>query len=704
MTPTGSGAPIRIGEFMLDPSLNELRHGASSLRLPAKQVELLLRLAAEPGRVVTRETLLDEVWERRLVNDEVLSRAVADLRQVLGDDARAPRYIETVPKRGYRLVAEVAPAAAAPADAAASTSRASRATASSRAVGVVVAAVVLLAASIAAWNGRSRVPEPRAVDPLTPANLLRARPFTTEPGRELFPRFTPDARWVIYTRAAADGDATQLRLRAIDGTEDRVLAAGEGDNFCGSVSPDGVHLVWLRARPGICEVVHRALLGGPARVLAGCAAGALASCPDWAPDGRSLVLGAGQNGVAGLREISFPTGAERVLTTPPAGSRDFLPRHAPDGAEIVFWRGDPWGRSLHRLARASGVSRPLRPESQLAFGHAFSAGGDLLLADDRFGQRALVRLALAPDARPELLGGNDARYPDLARDGSLVFEVARYDANLWRLDLDAVTHDAEPRRLTASTRYDSQPALSHDGRWLAFGSNRDGREAVYLMRSDGSQERKLPLDPALRWTSPLWSPDDSGLVVLRYGPDGAALCRFQLAPGTVDCPAGLGQGLHGAFFLDPDHLGAVDADVDTPVLHRVALADGRRSATDVGTVDRCRATARWLACHRPGRPGLWLRDRVDGEQREVLVDDLGDDRGAWTLTDVAIWFALAASDPARRGIYRFDLRSAELRRISAHWPSAIGDTLAVAADESFLVFARTDALETDLVYVPPPLP
>jgi DNA-binding winged helix-turn-helix (wHTH) protein/Tol biopolymer transport system component len=702
MSLLASTQALRIGDFVLDPSLNELRRGDDTQRLPAKQVELLLRLAAEPGRMIPRETLLEAVWERRLVNDEVLSRAVADLRQVLGDDARAPRYIETVPKRGYRLVAAVAPLAST--DVAATTLVASPA--QTRRGWFPLAAALLLFGSLAAvfWN-RLAPPSPvLAADPLTAANLLRARPFTTEAGRELFPRFTPDGRWVLYSRADSDDSAANLRLRAVDGTEDRVLAAGEGDNFCGSVSPDGTTLAWLRARPGICELVHRPMLGGPARVLAGCDIGALAGCPDWAPDGRSLLLGAGHAGPAGLREVTYPGGAERELTSPPAGSRDLLPRHSPDGIHVVFWRGDHWGRTLHRLDRRGGAASVLLEEPHLAFGHAFSADGDLVLADDRFGQRALVGLASTNGATPQLLGGVDARYPDLARDGSLVFEVARYDANLWRIDLASDPGATEPQRLTTSVRYDSQPALSNDGRWLAFGSNRDGREGVYLMRSDGSEERKLPLDPALRWTSPVWSPDDASLVLLRYTDDGATFCRFRLAQGTADCPERFGRGMHGAFFLDPEHLGAVDADPDAPTLHRLALADGTRTALGIGIVDRCRATSRWLVCHRPGKPGLRVQDRARGDVREVLVDRIAENRGAWNLTEGAIYFASAAADPAVRGLFRFDLGLGEVRRVSEHWPNAIGDTLAVAADESFLVFARTDALETDLMYVPPPLP
>lgn len=718
MTAPSSRTPLRIGEFVLDPSLNELARDQQRQRLPAKLVDLLLRLAAEPGAMVPRETLLEDVWERRLVNDEVLSRAIADLRQALGDEARAPRYIETVPKRGYRLVAPVSPPEAArvesvPAVQARAMSTPAPSVAAPtpppppppRARRWLVPALALGAAVVAAagWHLASRPTASWPPDPLTPDNLLRARPFTTEPGRELYPRFTPDGRWVIYTRAGGEGQPATLRLRAVDGTEDRVLAEGGGDNYCGTVSPDGATLAWLRARPGVCELVHRPLLGGPARVLAGCRVEALAGCPDWTPDGAGLVLGAVDDGATGLRVVAFPDGAETRLTSPPVGQHDFMPRYAPDGMRLVFWRGDSGGRALHRLELASGRSEPLRPAPQLAFGHAFAPDGSLLLADDSFGQRALLRVDARTGATPLLLGGSDARHPDVARDGGIVFEVARYDANLWRIELGPGTARSEPRQLTRSARYDSQPAVSPDGAWIAFGSNRDGREAVYLMRSDGSDERKLPLDPALRWTSPLWSPGADQLLVQRYEGDDVRLCLHAIAAGTVACPDTLGRHLHGALFLDDAHVAAVDSDSDAPRLHRIALADGAR-ATIAGNevVERCRANTRWLACHRPARPGLWLQDRASGEAREILSSLPGENRPSWALAEGAVYFASAGSGAWPRGVHRYDPERDEAVQVTDLWPSAIGDTISVAPDESFLVIARTDALETDLVYVPPP--
>ena len=108
---------LRIGDFVVDPVSHEISGDDQTTRLRPILMDVLLRLAAEPGAAVSRETLLNDVWPRRMVNDEVLSRAVAELRTALSDDPKAPRYIETLPKIGYRLIAPVQSAAQTPAPA-----------------------------------------------------------------------------------------------------------------------------------------------------------------------------------------------------------------------------------------------------------------------------------------------------------------------------------------------------------------------------------------------------------------------------------------------------------------------------------------------------------------------------------------------------------------------------------------------------------
>lgn len=77
-------------------------------------MDVLVRIAAGEGAVVARATIIDAVWATRYVSDSVLTRAIAEIRRALGDSPASPRYLETVTKRGYRVVATVTPC---PADA-----------------------------------------------------------------------------------------------------------------------------------------------------------------------------------------------------------------------------------------------------------------------------------------------------------------------------------------------------------------------------------------------------------------------------------------------------------------------------------------------------------------------------------------------------------------------------------------------------------
>src|SRR5438105_1385283 len=96
-----------VGPWLVTPALDELRRGEERVRLEPKAMEVLLFLAARRGEPVSREELLSGVWPNVLVGDDVLTQAVTKLRKALGDDARSPTYIETISKRGYRLVAPV---------------------------------------------------------------------------------------------------------------------------------------------------------------------------------------------------------------------------------------------------------------------------------------------------------------------------------------------------------------------------------------------------------------------------------------------------------------------------------------------------------------------------------------------------------------------------------------------------------------------
>ena len=100
---------FRLGDWTVDPLAQRLSRGGETIRLEPRTLRLLLCLAARRGQVVSADTLLDEVWPGVIVTPDSVYQAVAALRRLLGDDTREPRYIVTVPKQGYRLIAAVGP-------------------------------------------------------------------------------------------------------------------------------------------------------------------------------------------------------------------------------------------------------------------------------------------------------------------------------------------------------------------------------------------------------------------------------------------------------------------------------------------------------------------------------------------------------------------------------------------------------------------
>jgi DNA-binding winged helix-turn-helix (wHTH) protein/TolB-like protein/Tfp pilus assembly protein PilF len=155
---------LQVGEWWVDPTTNELGRAGETLRIEPKAMEVLMALAARPGGAVGREELLSAVWPGVVVGDEALTQSIIKLRKALGDNPRAPSYIETISKRGYRLIAPVRPADSIKGALAGDGSRAPRRPAARpgqgmRPVSLAAGAALVLAAVILAAYSWMRPPE-----------------------------------------------------------------------------------------------------------------------------------------------------------------------------------------------------------------------------------------------------------------------------------------------------------------------------------------------------------------------------------------------------------------------------------------------------------------------------------------------------------------------------------------------------------------
>src|SRR6267142_2167892 len=98
---------LAFGPFIVDPETGRLTEGERVIPLAPKPFETLHYLAGRSGRVVSKSELMERLWTDTFVTDDVLVQCVMDIRRALGDTAKAPQYVQTLPRRGYQFLAPV---------------------------------------------------------------------------------------------------------------------------------------------------------------------------------------------------------------------------------------------------------------------------------------------------------------------------------------------------------------------------------------------------------------------------------------------------------------------------------------------------------------------------------------------------------------------------------------------------------------------
>jgi DNA-binding winged helix-turn-helix (wHTH) protein len=232
---------IRFGPYQLDIRSGELRKGGTRVRLPDQPFQVLLMLLERPGEVVSREEIRSKLWlDSTVVEfDHSINAAVKRLRNALRESADKPRYIETLPRRGYRFIGQVetrVPACPAVLEGANFDSpivQIDKAPNTRRWPPWLIAAATLVALGTALvfWFSRLR-PKTESVDA-----LLKPVPFTTYPGYEMLPSFSPDGTRVAFSWQKSGSDYPDVYIKLLGpGQPVRLSSAG---GFGPAWSPDG---------------------------------------------------------------------------------------------------------------------------------------------------------------------------------------------------------------------------------------------------------------------------------------------------------------------------------------------------------------------------------------------------------------------------------------------------------------------------------
>jgi Tol biopolymer transport system component/DNA-binding winged helix-turn-helix (wHTH) protein len=635
---------LRVGECLVDVPRREVRCGGESRRITVKALQVLLVLVAHAGKVVSREALLEWVWADTLPTDDVLTQAITQLRKAFADDREAPRYLETIAKGGYRLLAPVEwqvspepvvgapfalPVAAAPGSVVVEETHAPDQTPhapGSRRIAPLVAAIGVVAVLAgAAWWLRGR-PEPASpanasaapvatgVAPVAAASYQR---ITSAPGGELWPSLSPDGAQVVYSAWSTDGDQAGLMVQTTAPVPARALTTppkGVQDTMP-MWSPNGREIVFQRLGPGdACALYLIPASGGEPRNISACKRSELASYA-WFPDGRRLIgseLGAVKDDDGAVHVLDLDSGTWTRLSYRKAPTDiDLGPVVSPDGRWIAFRRNislsDVW-----RMPVTGGEPERLTALRANLFGVAWTPDSSALVISryqDAGGQLARVDLARRTVRDLDVNG----YYPAIAQHGaSLAFVVGQTQSAMYRLD---ATHlDATPQPLFPSTGLDLMPSVSPDGTQIVWMSNRTGRLALWWARPDQPESLRLidGVVPMPRYTA-VWTTDGSRLLVV--GRDGARQALYEVQPGSgrvQRLPVPSGDPVHAEYLPDLRQL-LVVTDRGSGRLGVTLYDRSRTPWTALAQLEDVAMTRVDLPRHRllftrPTTPGLWQAD------------------------------------------------------------------------------------------------
>lgn len=558
----------RFDDFRVEPATFQLLKGDAVVHIEPKALELLVYLIEHRERVAGKQELLDEVWRGTVVTENALTRAVAQIRKVLGDDLHSPRYLQTIPTRGYRFIAPLLDDSPIPktadvtAPAPPRTARGHPAwiIGSMAALGTVAMIIV-----IAVTLFLSRL-VPRAVTRTAPENERRpivGRRFTTIPGVHAFPTFSSDGASIFYSSDRA-GTPHIFKASIADGAEVQLTNGTEGETQP-SCSPDGKLIAYVSAHEhGIWVAPAN---GGAPRQLT-----TFGSRPAWSPDGKEIAFqSGGQVELGGTAYEALPSSTIWIVDIASGHAEPFTQAQTPsgghaapswraDGKRLIFSSCDLDQCALYTIGRDRTALTEVTADRRRIGSPLFAPDGRIIYYlvtryDDSFFFSQNVdgngRAAGGPSQLRHIVGGV-MQHLAISRDGSrFAWSFVTQTSNLVGIRLDENNAVSRSAPLTHNAALRSMfPSFSADGSKIAYCAVSAGEDSgVWIADADGSNAKPLAVGAGLKqhaqWSRSGWE------VFYAAWAGGAVLFKTSLITGHSSRVSAL-PGDGSAPMISPD--------------------------------------------------------------------------------------------------------------------------------------------------------
>ena len=496
---SSTGSSFEFDEFVLDTSEKILLRNGDAVPITPKVFELLLVLVENHGHIVEKETLMDRVWTNSFVEDSNLTFTIRQLRKLLGDDTQNPRFIETVPKRGYRFVAKTVERVAAAATPDLRSPISTPAAESDPSIhglqkfrpfrrylflaGFLLISGVIVVTIYSFWS--------KARNSAGTGNIKIQR--LTSNGKTKVAVISPDGKFLAYVAGEEGSQSLWLRNIAAGGDLEVLPAAGKSAINNIAFSPDGNYLYYTSG--GVLSQLP--VLGGMPKTTSLKFGGSFSFSPD-----------GGQIAFLRYRSEGEETADLIVAATDGSGERVVASSKRPN----IFLRSPAWspdGKVIACTAMTAAGSQEVVTVSvsdgyvSPQFSPLWSGVSQIVWQPDGSGLLAVaieeknilsqIWLLPFPNGTPRKITDDSHNYQtiSLPRDGnSMVAVRAEEEVHLW---LAPIGDASQIRQLTSGfEKYDGVFSIvwTERGR-IIYGNAPSGRQAIWQVDADGRGEKEL---------------------------------------------------------------------------------------------------------------------------------------------------------------------------------------------------------------------